>query len=66
MLYFQRYTREQVHKMVLLAKILSPVLGVASEAIHAARERSSSRKEAISSTPESFSTDNVELEPGTN
>lgn len=48
--------------MVLLAKILSPVLGVTSEAIHAARERSSSRKQATSTPPDSSSTDNVELE----
>jgi hypothetical protein len=50
--------------MVLLAKILSPVLGVTFEAIHAARERSSSRKHVTSSSLVSSSTENVELETG--
>lgn len=48
--------------MVLLAKILSPVLGVTSEAIHATCDRSSSRKQATSSPPESSSTDNAKLD----
>lgn len=52
--------------MVLLAKILSPVLGVTSEAIHAARERSSTREQAASSSPESCTTRNTDPESGTN
>lgn len=51
--------------MVLLAKILSPVLGVTSEAIHAARERSSSRKQINSTSPDSSGAGNIELETGT-
>ena len=52
--------------MVPLAKILSPVLGVASGAIHAARERSSTRKQAAFSSPESCTTRNTDPETGTN
>ncbi|KUL87243.1 hypothetical protein ZTR_03338 [Talaromyces verruculosus] len=52
--------------MVLVAKILSPVLGVTSEAIHATRECSSTRKQGASSSPESCTTRNTDPETGTN